>query len=148
MRAEVARQAKALILDIARNLRVRPPEGTPVDTGHARRNWVPSVGQPHTGELDDDAAFEAGLAAVLAYKLGDGALYVSNATPYIRALNYGTSKQSPAGFVERAVDQALAKAQSRGADAIDVSELRSAFQDVVGGEGAENLASAYSPFGE
>lgn len=125
----LAGEAKALVLDIARNLRVAPPEGTPVQTGHARRNWIPSAGQPHSGEVDGDE-YAQGLAAVLAWKVGDGPLWVSNSAPYIQRLNDGHSKQSPAGFVERAVDMALAKAQQR-----------------VGGQGAQNLAAAYSPLG-
>jgi hypothetical protein len=143
MRKEVERQLKALALDIDRELR----KETPVDTGHARRNWVPSIAQPHADEVDDDSAHAAGVAEVLAYKLADGALWVANSVPYINALNYGHSKQRPAGWVERAVDLALQNAQKRAGAGVDVSAVRAAFVSEVGAQGAENLASAYSPLG-
>lgn len=144
----IEQDIKAIPLDIARNLRVKPPLGTPVQTGHARRNWIPSSGEPHSGEVDSDGDYEAGLAAALAWKLGDGALWVSNSVPYIQALNDGHSKKSPAGFVERAIDMALQKAQQRSQARVDVTALRAGFQSAAGEAYAENLAAAYSPFGD
>lgn len=143
----VAGEAKALVLDIANELRRAPPLGTPVQTGHARRNWIPSVGAPHEGEIDSDGEFEAGIAAVLAYQLGEGPLFVANSAPYISALNDGTSKQAPAGFVEVAVDRALAKAQAKQGRHIDISAIRQAFAAERGAAAAGNMAEAYSPFG-
>lgn len=90
LRAELANVVKALVLEIDANLR----EATPVDTGHARANWVPSIGTPHTGE-DSGAAHEAGIARILGYVLEDGPVFESNHVPYINALNYGHSKQAP-----------------------------------------------------
>lgn len=143
MRKEVERQIKALELDIDAELRRQ----TPVDTGHARRNWIPSVAVPHAGEVTSDEAHAQGVAAVLAYTLAQGPLWVANSVAYINALNYGHSKQRPAGWIELAVDLALQKAQARAGAKVDVSAVRSAFQSAVGGQGAENVASAYSPFG-
>lgn len=108
--AHVERAAKALVLAITANLIA----ATPVDTGWARANWVPSIGAPATAtagspEAVSTAQQEAGQAAVLAFKLAQGTLYVSNNVPYIGVLNYGRSQQAPAGFIERAVEQALAE---------------------------------------
>lgn len=133
---------KALCLEIDRELR----KATPVDTGHARANWVPSVGSPHFGEVATtrvagtvgSSAHAAGVASVLSFKLGDGALWVSNAVPYIEVLNYGHSNQAPPLFIEAAIDRAIATIQQR--YAINISLDRPT--------GAENLASAYSPFGD
>lgn len=134
---------KAAALEIDRELR----RTTPIDTGNARRNWIPSVGAPHEG-AGGDAGHAAGVAQVVGYKLTQGPLWVSNATPYINRLNYGSSKQAPAGFVERAVDVAFQRVQQKfAAQNIDVSSLRTDFQRIAGAEGANNLASAYSPFG-
>ena len=145
LRVQTAKAAKALVLEIDRELR----RATPIDTGHARRNWVPSVGAPSETESGDDSAHAAGLAEVLAYKLGDGSMWVANNVPYIQSLNYGHSDQQPAGFVERAIDTALARVQAKYAGtAIDVSSLRGAFAGAVGGTGAGNMAAAYSPFGD
>jgi hypothetical protein len=129
-----------LALEIDKELR----RATPVDTGHARRNWVPSVGTPNTSIAADDTASAAGVAAVLAYKLESGSLWVANVVPYIRSLNYGHSQQSPAGFVERAIDMAMAAVERKGGD---VTTMRKQFQDEVGGNAAGNVAGAYSPFG-
>lgn len=146
IRKEIAHVCKMLVLEIDRELR----RATPIDTGHARRNWVASVGSRFTGEVDDDAARQAGLQQVLAYTLTSGALWVSNIVPYIQRLNYGHSQQAPAGFVEAAVDRAMTTVRgklSRKGSFIDLAPLQAEFRGEAGGEMAGNLASAYSPFG-
>ncbi len=144
LRAELATASKALILEIDKELRKRGT-GTPVDTGHARANWVPSIGAQHAGVVEGDAAHEAGVASVLGFKLEDGSLFVSNGVPYINRLNYGHSKQAPAMFIEACVDRALTKIQTRYAGKMDIAA--SAVRSQIGAAGAENMASAYSPFG-
>jgi hypothetical protein len=136
-----------LVLDINRRLRRNPSRGgTPVDTGHARANWVPSVGEPFAAEVDGDAAHSSGVADVLAYELGDGPAWVSNNVPYILRLNDGWSAQQPAGFVERAIAEALLAAEQRFGEI--ARPVVSAAVQSVGASGAENLAAAYSPFGD
>jgi hypothetical protein len=132
-----------LALEIDKELR----KATPVDTGHARRNWVPSVGEPHEGVVTSEAAHAAGVAAVVAYELASGSLWVSNSVPYIRRLNYGHSQQAPAGFVERAIALALRAVETRTKDK-GISAMREQYESELGGAAAENLASAYSPFGD
>lgn len=68
---------------IIAKLKSPPPIGTPVDTGNARSRWV--------------------LA-----ELGP-AIDITNDAPYIMRLNDGWSAQTPAGFIERAIDEALAE---------------------------------------
>ena len=90
---------------------------TPVDTGWARANWVPRIGQPFEGTsgtrpaagstFSGGAEQAAGQAAVLGYKLSKGLVHVTNNVPYIEALNDGHSPQEPAGFVQRAIARAL-----------------------------------------
>lgn len=109
LKKQIATMAKALTLQIDANVR----KATPVDTGHARANWVPSVGSPHSGEVQGGSAHDQGVTRVLAFKLEDGALYVSNAVPYVPRLNDGHSKQAPSLFIETAVDQAVAKLKQR-----------------------------------
>ena len=142
LRALVAQACIALVLEINREL----IKATPVDTGHARANWVPSIGQPTIGEFGSSGEQQQGLARVLSFKLADGVLYISNGVPYIQRLNAGHSTQAPSLFVEAAVDRAYATIQARYASkGIDLG--RGGFQSQIGGEGAGNLASAYSPFG-
>ena len=105
--AEIAAAASALTLEITANL----IEATPVDTGHARANWVPSVGAPHVGD-DEGAAQSVGMAEVAAYKLGDGPLNIANNVPYIDYLLLGSSSQAPAGWDVDAIDRAQATIQA------------------------------------
>ena len=92
---------------------------TPVDTGWARANWIPSVGTPNgstrtnrpTPAMVPGAAAEhaAGLASLSAFRLGQTAFIVNN-VPYILRLNAGRSSQAPSGFVDRAVERGVQKA--------------------------------------
>lgn len=112
-----ARAISRLALDIAEIL----IDVTPVDTGWARANWVPSIGTPVENPVGDDqnvstSAQERGIAEIFAYAAtGEGQpIFISNNVPYIQALNDGHSQKAPAGFVDLAVSTGLAKAQARG----------------------------------
>jgi hypothetical protein len=148
LRDHAATVAKALVLEVDRELRTSGT-GTPVDTGHARRNWVPSVAVPFQGEAASDGPHDAGVAAVFRFKLGDGALFVSNNVPYIKRLNLGWSAQAPVGFIEACVDRADATIKARYVDvSIDVTTRGAgSFSDLAGGAAAGGIADAYSPFG-
>lgn len=116
----------ALSLNVNANLRSNPPLGTPIDTGWASANWVPSVGEP----FDDPRArqvrdptpgqvaaraqqSEQGLNEILSWRNGDGPLFSTNNVPYIGRLNGGHSAQSPAGFVQAAIEKAISQTYSR-----------------------------------
>lgn len=106
---------KKMALDVVANLSRAPSEGgTPVDTGWARANWLASVTQPITEPAGDpenvsaaESEKEAGLGKVLAYRLSAGSVFISNNVPYITRLNDGYSQQAPAGFVQRAIQEAV-----------------------------------------
>jgi hypothetical protein len=129
LRAMIAEAASTLVVEVTANL----IEATPVDTGHARANWVPSVGEPFSGEVDGAAAQAAGMIAVTAYKLGDGPLNVTNNTDYIEALIAGSSSQAAAGWDLTAIDQAQQTVQQR-YDALQV--------DVSSKDGGKTVAIA------
>ena len=75
------------VIDIDREL----VEQTPVDTGRARSNWLPSIGTPRNDVVGIDGAPDT--TAVMAnYKLGDTA-FIANNLPYIQRLNDGYSSQ-------------------------------------------------------
>lgn len=89
---------------------------TPVDTSEALSNWQGSIGAPAAFAIPAIVAGERGstqaasaveakghLERVLADVLPGEAVFLSNAAPHIVALNDGSSKQEPRGFVERAV---------------------------------------------
>ena len=76
---------------------------TPVDTGRARANWQVSLNTPKEDKLD--ALDKSGNVTIS--KANDKILnnkvpttyYITNNLPYIMRLEYGWSKQSPAGMV-------------------------------------------------
>lgn len=89
---------------------------TPVDESTAISNWQLSI---HEAVAGDRTAFvlgsqgstkDASAAAArstaerqLRVKRPEDFVYISNVLPYIVPLNDGSSKQAPAGFVERSV---------------------------------------------
>jgi len=107
---------KKVTLDITANLsRAAEEGGTPVDTGWARANWIPAIGSPlqqPAGNPDGgvgiaEAAQQSGIGSVLSYKFGSGAVFITNNVSYILRLNDGSSQQAPAGFVQRAIQEAV-----------------------------------------
>lgn len=89
---------------------------TPVDTSQALSNWQVSVGSPVNGSIPPYVPGEGGSTqglsasaalaearAMLKTKKPGQVIYISNVLRYIQRLNDGSSKQAPAGFVERAV---------------------------------------------
>ncbi len=117
---------KKLVLDIAANLRSEPTRGgTPVDTGWARSNWLVRMKDRPTSPVGtrpakkgdagvDEGAAEAAIAEFAAgYVINVGNVYISNLVPYVPRLNDGSSKQAPAGFVERAILKAIVEDSQR-----------------------------------
>ncbi len=89
---------------------------TPADTSFALSNWQVGIGSPVNAELmpyyfgskgstrgaSAQAAYAAGVAKLQSKKPGE-TIYISNLADYIRRLNEGSSRQAPAGFIERAI---------------------------------------------
>ncbi len=120
----------ALALNVNANLRSNPPLGTPIDTGWASANWLPSIGEPKIVEgepanpKDGPSAAEVAARArmasegendVLSWRLEDGPIFSTNNVPYIMPLNDGHSPQSPRGFVQVAIEKAIRQTYSRAA---------------------------------
>jgi hypothetical protein len=74
---------------------------TPVDTGRARSNWIPSLNSPDVRLVDPNQKPDIS-PVIKSYKLDDTIL-ISNNLPYIKNLNNGSSQQAPAGFVDKAL---------------------------------------------
>lgn len=133
--ADLERQYEVVVIEFVTECVALLREATPVDTGHARANWIPSKGSPFGG-VDGEvktqarasknrgagsystagAAAAAGEASVLAYKLADGPAYIANHVPYIvgpGSLNDGHSSQRAAGWVEASVAKAIAIVSAR-----------------------------------
>lgn len=106
--------------------------GTPVDTGQARSNWLPSHRVPMNGTIapyapgrhlgisettNADRAMDRVRSAVAARPLGE-TFYLSNNVEYIEDLNQGTSRQAPTMFVQLAIQKGLNKAKKQNPDKI------------------------------
>jgi hypothetical protein len=115
LKAALEDALKALVFEICANL----TETTPVATGFARANWIPSIGEPIEGTDGEHPSTrkgavvtvsvslqQAGIAEVLSYTLDLGDLFVSNNVDYIGVLNLGHSTQAPSGFIEASVQKA------------------------------------------
>lgn len=85
--------------------------------GHARRNWHVDIDRMNLREEDGiDAAgsqtIREGQVVFTRFDIArDDAVYLHNSVPYIRRLENGWSQQAPAGFVDRAVQAAVAAAR-------------------------------------
>ena len=76
---------------------------SPVDSGRFRGNWQATIGSPASGQLssiDTNGSATSANAANVANRLEAGSIfYLTNNLPYGESLEYGYSKQAPAGMV-------------------------------------------------
>lgn len=103
----VEKRAEKHIVKYAQNLRLRIATATPVATGRAAASWNLSRGGPNRnpkpdGYLNPGGAPYDGHIDISGYKLGE-VLYIANGVEYLIYLNYGSSSQAPAGFIESAI---------------------------------------------
>lgn len=100
---------------------------TPVDTGRARGNWMPSLDVPDgtiSTRVDPSGGSAIAEIQALAKQASGRIFYLSNNLPYIRHLEYGLygqpqgsangpktiggfSKQAPAGMVRTTINQVV-----------------------------------------
>lgn len=84
---------------------------TPVDTGHARANWVASISEETTEEKDrtdrnGQATIDEALGVISGRK-SEQTIHLTNNVKYIGRLNDGWSAQAPSGFVQKAIQTAV-----------------------------------------
>lgn len=99
--------AAGTALDLSRRVILR----TPVDTGRARGNWIPSINVVSTETTlttDQSGAATIGEAASVSSRTSGNIFYLTNNLPYIRKLEFGSSQQSPAGMVRVSIQELLA----------------------------------------
>lgn len=90
---------RKIVYEIAKDLIAM----SPVDTGRFRGNWMIGVGNPNaaTTTVNDrsGASTLARLGSQLTTIEAKIPLFVTNSLPYAQRLEYGWSKQAPAGMV-------------------------------------------------
>lgn len=85
---------KKLAVDIDASLVLK----SPVDTGRFRANWV--VGNGSVNSMTKESFQAANNAPVInSLKVNGQTIYITNSLPYANRLEYGYSKQAPAGMV-------------------------------------------------
>lgn len=104
----------AVIRKVAFDMGARIIMRTPVDTGRARGNWLLGLGSPqfysaradkHKTPVNDQgrgqsSAKDSLLNGLQAFEATSGqSIFITNSVPYIGKLEYGSSKQAPAGMV-------------------------------------------------
>lgn len=123
----VPRAVAAVVTAVGRAVSYTVIDRTPVDTGEARSNWLPSLGVPLRGTIAPYTPYPKGSKgngrgvgetanASAAKQRIEGALkarqpgqtfIVQNNVDHIALLNAGSSQQAPALFVEMAVQEGV-----------------------------------------
>jgi len=84
--------------------------GTPVDTGRARGNWIPSIGSPQRGIRSPDKNGASTIArarqVIPQYKINGNGIFITNNISYILLLENGSSQQAPNGMAKQAIQAA------------------------------------------
>lgn len=111
---------------IAYRMYVNVVQLTPVLTGHARWNWVPSINTPNAGELEgvagvdttgenltsrEHSKFQRIRRELLKMPLGQ-TLWITNNVPYIQPLEDGWSQKAPEGMARVALHSTIEYARN------------------------------------
>lgn len=101
------------VIYLGTEARDRVKRKSPVDTGHFQNNWLVSIGAPDGRTIEFPGSFDAANVAIFDQYPEDGwpAIYVQNNLPYALRLEYGYSKQAPAGMVVLTVAELAALIQ-------------------------------------
>lgn len=80
---------------------------SPVDTGRFRGNWIADIGgyQTNVVNIFDKSGNESisKVNAIVGKAKSGGVVYLVNNLPYAQRLEYGYSKQAPAGMVRTSI---------------------------------------------
>lgn len=93
---------------IALDLFTRVILKTPVDTGRLRGSWTVGIGAIAPGAISLDKSGSATIARVTAATLGLKAgevVYLTSNVAYAQAIEFGHSKQAPAGMVRVSIQE-------------------------------------------
>jgi hypothetical protein len=107
--------------------------GTPVDTGRARGNWIPTVNNPAGSVLDvTDKAGTMALSKIGAVTMNapGNVYYLVNNLPYIRVLEYGLYGTGP-GATEKTASTGYSIQAPQGMVRINVQNFKAALRKAV-----------------
>lgn len=115
--ANLGRVLTGVVRTVTETVTFELRDRTPVDTGHARSNWVPSPSNQTSVDGSREGVSYGAQSAGLqwlhsGYQFPQPA-YVVNNVHYITSLNAGSSRQAPSNFVHEAIDRAILDAHRR-----------------------------------
>lgn len=101
--AQAKENAQQVVRKVSTDVLSRVVLRTPVDTGRARANWVTTYGNPspvirNTVDRSGEGTILRGRGTIGRATPGAD-IYIMNNLPYAERLEYGWSKQAPAGMV-------------------------------------------------
>lgn len=107
--AQAKENAQQVVRKVAGDALAKVVLRTPVDTGRARANWVTTYGNPSfvtTAKVDKtgEGTILKGQGTIRRAPAGE-TIYILNSLPYAIPLEYGHSKQAPAGMVRVTVTE-------------------------------------------
>ena len=111
--AELEAEVKLKRDRLAFRIDTRVVQETPVDTSQARSNWIVSQNRSidmAIGNIGPSAAISNGAVAIRGSK-AFCELFISNNMPYIERLNEGWSQQAPTKYIDRIIEQEVAKSE-------------------------------------
>ena len=107
--------------------------GTPVDTGRARGNWIPTVNNPSSAQLTiDDKTGAMALSKIGAVTMTapGNVYYLVNNLPYIRTLEYGMYGTGP-GATDKTAGTGYSIQAPQGMVRINVQNFQAAIRKAV-----------------
>ena len=98
---------------LALRIDARVVQETPKDTTEAASAWLVSDARPNNSESrlrNTGAAIAQGVSAIKGAKVFTE-LYIQNTKPYIEKLNEGSSLQAPSKYIDRIIEQEVARSE-------------------------------------
>nr|DAE93446.1 MAG TPA: tail component [Caudoviricetes sp.] len=123
------RNQKAITRRVAMAVLSSVVQGTPIDTGRARSNWIVSISIRNPSFMPDayvpgshgsttsqntQMAINQGTAVINGYNVNGNGIYIQNNVPYIQTLNRVGGRVIGPLFVQKAVKDGIANVRNLG----------------------------------
>jgi glycerol-3-phosphate dehydrogenase len=108
---ELTEEVRSKRNKLALRIDARVVQETPKDTSEAAGAWIVSDGRPNDADIktkNPSAAISQGAAAIKGAKVFTE-LFIQNTKPYIERLNEGWSLQAPSKYIDRIIEQEVAR---------------------------------------
>lgn len=118
---EAPEHARTVVRKVSQDVLTKVVLRSPVDTGRFRANWATSFGAPSFRvTADKDPTGQGAIlrgSATIQRAYGEMDIFITNSLPYAIPLEYGYSKQAPAGMVRVTVTELQSFVDARAREA-------------------------------